>query len=94
MATTVEEAISRTISRGIRITTAFFILRKRKERKCLSVTTIFLGASYADGVHAHTCIHRKVYICYIDCLYRLLNVKKKEEINYEEIQADLIVNVK
>lgn len=60
MVTTVEE-VTCTISMGIRITTAFFILRKRKERKCLSVTTIFLGASYADGVHAHTRKHRKVY---------------------------------
>jgi len=77
MVTTVE-AISRTISRGIRITTAFFILRKRKERKCLSVTTIFLGASYADGVHAHTRIHRKVYICYIDCLSTIECEKKKK----------------
>lgn len=76
MVTTVEEAISRTISRGIRITTAFFILRKRKERKCLSVTTIFLGASYADGVHAHTYTQKSIYML-TSTVYRLLNVKKR-----------------
>jgi len=78
MITTVEKVICRMISMGIRITTAFFILRKRKERKCLSVTTIFLGASYADGVHAHTRKHRKVYIlCYIDYLPTIECEKKR-----------------
>jgi len=65
----VREAICHMNSRGIRITTAFFILRKRKERKCFSVTKIFLGASHVDGVHAHihvyTATQKKLYIVYV-----------------------------
>lgn len=82
----VEEAKSRTISRGIRITTAFFILRKKqkkkKERKCLSVTTIFLGTS--PMVFTPTHVYTEKYIYVTSTVYRL-ECEENEEVNCEEI---------
>lgn len=61
----------------------FSYCAKKKERKCLSVTTIFSGTSPMVFT-THTYTQKSIYIYVTSTVYRL-ECEEKEEINYEEI---------
>ena len=80
MITTVKEVICRTISMGIRITTAFFIYCVKEKKESVSQLPQYFLEHRTPMVFTPTHVNTEKYIlCYVDCLLTIDCEKKKKK---------------